>query len=577
MKIRRLLLVAAVLLPVSNIILPTKVGATGGSGAGTQSSATTQTAVTAINSATTLSDLNTAVQNFLNQYSVTYSTSAVPDTAVFSTTGLTESNFSQAQSLDMELVQEWSKYTPAWVAASHLQTIYAVTNLHILPLSMASSKRCSSYGQGSDKFIMFDVDCSGMDRYMREGIHHEYAHYFIEEEVGDPSGPVFDESTWRGYNSGGFSYSGGGQACYTIPSPCPIGDHVVTGFATGYATTSIFEDQAETYAYLLTTANYQNLTGWIPADSVLNNKVNRMKTFITAVDPTMDDTYLSAIHTYAAANYSTQASTIANIAPPFVGPGTEYLNPDGDGSLIWDIPVGTTGSNAIGLGLFGKINVGPSQTLYLDGAITGGIDSGVDVGEKGILKGGGTAQHYIKVETGGIVAPGHSPGCLTTNNLIVNGTYQAEIGGNQPCTGYDQIVVTGGSSGPIVATTTAVDVTNGTLDTSLVNSFVPAVGDSFRIVNNQSSDAVTGIFAGLPEGTTFTTQGVTYRISYVGGDGNDIVLTVTNVSGAAAALPKAPNTGFRLVLENPMTTLGIITLISLVISLIARRIKLANK
>jgi len=557
--------------------MPLKAGATGGSGAGTQSTATTLAAIGAIGSATTLSDLNTAVQAFLNQYSLTYSTAAVPDTAVFSTTALSDSDFSQAQSFDIELVQEWSKYTPTWVAASHLQTIYAVTNLHVLPLSLASSKRCASYGQGSDLFMLYDVDCSGNESYMRETINHEYAHFLLEQENGGVQ-PVFDESAWNGDNPGGFTYGNGGASCYGVPNPCLVGEHVVTGFVTGYATASIYEDQAETYAYLFATANYQDLNTWIPADTALNAKVSLWKSYITSIDPTMDDSYFTAIQAYAAANYSSEEASISNIAPPFAGPGTEYTNPDGDGGLIWDIPSGTTSATAIGIGLFGKINVGPTQTLILDGTITGGNDSGIDVGENATLKGSGTAEQFIKIEDGGILSPGHSPGCLTTNNLIVNGTYQAEIGGTQACTGYDQMEVTGGSSGSIVAVTTPVDVTGGRLDTSIVNSFVPAVGNTFTIINNESSSPVTGTFAGLPEGATFTSQGVTYSISYKGGDGNDVVLTVTNVNGAALAAatgkaPGTPNTGLTAAASHPVATLMASIVAAATLLFIGRRLK----
>ena len=37
--------------------------------------------------------------------------------------------------------------------------------------------------------------------------------------------------------------------------------------------------------------------------------------------------------------------------------------------------------------------------------------------------------------------------------------------------------------------------------------------------------AITGTFAGLPEGAKFTSNGRTYRITYQGGDGNDVVVT----------------------------------------------------
>jgi hypothetical protein len=54
------------------------------------------------------------------------------------------------------------------------------------------------------------------------------------------------------------------------------------------------------------------------------------------------------------------------------------------------------------------------------------------------------------------------------------------------------------------------------------------VGTAFTILNNQGSSAIKGTFAGLPDGSTFTVKVggtvMTFRISYVGGTGNDVTL-----------------------------------------------------
>ena len=54
-------------------------------------------------------------------------------------------------------------------------------------------------------------------------------------------------------------------------------------------------------------------------------------------------------------------------------------------------------------------------------------------------------------------------------------------------------------------------------------SILPATGTTFTILTN-----ATGTFAGLAEGAVVTADGRRYRISYAGGDGNDVVLTVVN-------------------------------------------------
>src|SRR5207249_4366490 len=56
-------------------------------------------------------------------------------------------------------------------------------------------------------------------------------------------------------------------------------------------------------------------------------------------------------------------------------------------------------------------------------------------------------------------------------------------------------------------------------------NFFPVTATSFIIIQNAGTDAVVGTFAGLPEGATISTSRGNLRISYKGGDGNDVVLT----------------------------------------------------
>jgi hypothetical protein len=157
---------------------------------------------------------------------------------------------------------------------------------------------------------------------------------------------------------------------------------------------------------------------------------------------------------------------------------------------------------------------------------------------RGVLAGTGKVGH-VEILDGGIISPGLSPGCLATNNLEFEegGTYEFEIGGTTACSGYDQIDVTG-----------SVTLGSGTLDITLLDSYSPSAGDSFVIIKNDGSDAVNGTFANLAEGATTIVGGTVFQISYQGGSGNDVVLTVQSV-------PEVPDTGFALLLANPLTAL----------------------
>jgi fibronectin-binding autotransporter adhesin len=208
------------------------------------------------------------------------------------------------------------------------------------------------------------------------------------------------------------------------------------------------------------------------------------------------------------------------------------------------------------------VTVSGNEVISIDGS-----RGDVAVGIGGVLKGTGTLG-ALTVDSGATVAPGHSPGCLSTTSIDLSGTYEAEIGGTSPCTGYDQIQVKAGGTAKV----------GGVLKTSLYGGFVPVIGQSYTIVDNASSNPTTGTFTGLSEGATFVSQGVTFKISYVGGTGNDVVITVVTVNAAAlpSAAPKAPNTGFALVSAHPVFSLLISAIASIILLLAARQMQPAK-
>jgi uncharacterized protein with beta-barrel porin domain len=71
----------------------------------------------------------------------------------------------------------------------------------------------------------------------------------------------------------------------------------------------------------------------------------------------------------------------------------------------------------------------------------------------------------------------------------------------------------------------AVNLGGSALTVDLLGSFKPAPGRSFVIIENDGADPIMGTFANLPEGAVFGGAGLPFRISYVGGTGNDVVLT----------------------------------------------------
>ena len=51
-------------------------------------------------------------------------------------------------------------------------------------------------------------------------------------------------------------------------------------------------------------------------------------------------------------------------------------------------------------------------------------------------------------------------------------------------------------------------------------------GTSFTVISNTSATPISGTFSNLPDGSTITMGSNTYLVSYEGGDGNDLTLTV---------------------------------------------------
>ncbi|WP_435020745.1 Ig-like domain repeat protein [Tundrisphaera sp. TA3] len=161
----------------------------------------------------------------------------------------------------------------------------------------------------------------------------------------------------------------------------------------------------------------------------------------------------------------------------------------------------------------GRFNVydGP---VYLNGSLGSAGQVFVD----GILGGIGVASN-IWVSGIGTLAPGDPEGnigSLATTDLTFEpgSTFAVQLDGTDD---YDQVVASG-----------AINLAGSTLLVSLFS--VPAIGDQYTIiVNDANALPVVGTFNGLAEGSILTLGAVTFAISYVGGDGNDVVLTAIDV------------------------------------------------
>lgn len=143
--------------------------------------------------------------------------------------------------------------------------------------------------------------------------------------------------------------------------------------------------------------------------------------------------------------------------------------------------------------------------LIINGPNTGGSTYTVNAG--GTLGGIGAIVAPVNIN-GGTLAPGNSPGMLTINGALSftsSSTFAVELNGTTAGSlGYDQLTIGG---------TGSITLNNANLFATL--GFAPSVNDIFFIIQNLSSNPVSGIFNNLPEGSSVSFSGYTGNITYL--------------------------------------------------------------
>ncbi len=133
----------------------------------------------------------------------------------------------------------------------------------------------------------------------------------------------------------------------------------------------------------------------------------------------------------------------------------------------------------------------------------------------GLLRGGPGNINNIdqQIDPGYALAPGNLIFQTTDTNLLPTSTLNIEIGGTAPSL-FDSLSINDGRLS-----------LSGALNVSMLGSFTPSFPDQFKIVDIFGGASRTGFFTGFGEGATVGTFGGTpLLITYLGGDGNDIVL-----------------------------------------------------
>jgi uncharacterized delta-60 repeat protein len=285
-------------------------------------------------------------------------------------------------------------------------------------------------------------------------------------------------------DSAGVSISGSGLG---IPSPLvstvTISNNFVTGFVYGIGTATNW------------TNNRVNITAF-------NNSLGGNSTKSIS-GPSTAPTALNASANWHGTNDLTLlAPRVSGVVDytPWLGSGT-------------DTDLGTAGFQGDFSTLF--VGTGLSQVEVVS-RIQEGINR-VNTGGTVYVTAGTYAGNVSAASTAVTLEAGQVAGTavVTVNGnleLSSNDTLDVQINGPTAGSTYDQWVVNGTVS--LGGATLAID-----------DVYAPLYNDSFTLIANDMADAVSGTFAGLPEGTVVTVNGVTARIYYTRGTGNDVVIT----------------------------------------------------
>ena len=200
--------------------------------------------------------------------------------------------------------------------------------------------------------------------------------------------------------------------------------------------------------------------------------------------------------------------------------------------VITDGIVGTGGSlSKIGKGKLSLTNANTytGGTTITKGAFLAKNKTGSATGtgpvqvNAGTLGGTGKISGAVTIgngsTSGAILLPGTAkkPGTLTINSTLTFNalsTYQCVL--NRVTTPTAAKVSALGVTINSGATFTFVDTTTGTLTTGTV----------FTVINNTSASPIAGTFSNLANGAVFASNGNNFQVSYTGGTGNDLTLTV---------------------------------------------------
>ncbi|WP_254507965.1 hypothetical protein [Anatilimnocola floriformis] len=209
-----------------------------------------------------------------------------------------------------------------------------------------------------------------------------------------------------------------------------------------------------------------------------------------------------AINLGSTADTSTNTLELSDPELDRISAGTLQIGDANAGPITFSTPITRAAATIVNVDSAGAIN-------FTGGSLSsGGGNVHLNAGTNLVPT---TAGLDVSAGPNGIVSFG------TGDRLTLN------IGGPTVDSQYNQLNIAG-----------QVDLTGLQL---VLSGTMPQLGEGFIVVSNDGTDAVIGTFDGLPEGTMVDVNGLAKRLTYIGGDGNDVVLLAGNSSPTIDALP----------------------------------------
>lgn len=220
---------------------------------------------------------------------------------------------------------------------------------------------------------------------------------------------------------------------------------------------------------------------------------------------------------------------------------------EGDGMVVLGkaLSVGSNNLSTVFSGIMSSIGsltkIG-TGTLTLTGAST--YQRGATINEGALVvnnaTGSATGTGTVAVDAGTLGGGGIIAGATTIGTGSGTGAFlEPSIDVNRPATLTIQSLLTFKADGTYTyelntkrATADQVIANGVTIESGADFSFVAVAnkrltaGTVFTAISNTSATPITGTFANLPDGSTFTVGRNNYQVSYSGGEGNDLTLTV---------------------------------------------------